>query len=81
MPELVNAKEIPVTFPGSYNINMIIPAGNIKLQYSVMNQAFVDIPDSTYTADTGFTLSLPECKLKAIISDASAHAFLTPVGS
>lgn len=67
MARLTNDNPISID-DGYKNVQMSITSGDVKLQYSTNGLPYVDVPDSTKTASTGFNVSLPTCDIKAIIT-------------
>ena len=75
MTKLVSGIETPKG-QGSYNFKVVSTTGDVKLQYRVSDEGFTDIEGATFTGatDTGVTVDLPSCILKAVITgDGVAH--------
>ena len=67
MVDLVH--DIPQGFEtGIKNIDMRMSTNDARLQISVDGSAFEDLADSIKTASTNFNLTIPPCKLKALIT-------------
>ena len=63
---------------GDYNLKIDITTGTAKLQYSVDNEAFTDIEGSTQTANAGVSITLPKCRLNAVLT-GDARMYLTDI--
>jgi hypothetical protein len=67
MTELTH--DIPQGFAtGIKNIDMRMTGGDARLQISVDGSAYADITDSVKTAGTNFNITIPECRIKALIT-------------
>jgi len=77
MPELETA--IPTgRSRGNHNFKVIIGTGTAVLQYSVENEAFGDVPNTTVSASTGLNVKLPACRVQAVLT-GDAQAWITDV--
>ena len=66
--------EIKQVASGTHDVNVIITTGTADLQYSVNSKDFVSIPSASVSASTGFDVTLPDCRIKAVLTgDAVMH--------
>ena len=57
---------------GTHNFKVVIGTGTAVLQYQVTTEGFDDIPNTTLSASTGLTITLPKCKVKATLTGDAA---------
>ena len=53
---------------GIKNYDVEIGTGTAKLQMSVNGRAFKDIPDTDKTANYNSNITIPECRIQAILT-------------
>ena len=57
---------------GEHNIKMIMGTGTGKLQLQVADEAYVDVPDSSVSASDSYTIDIPACRIKAVLTGDAA---------
>ena len=67
MPNLVTATPLPLG-SGTYNLKYVMTSGDARLQWSVDNEDFEDVPDSVQTSTTGKTVELPSCRVQSLLT-------------
>jgi len=67
MPDLIS--ETPLGLgSGTYNLKYVMASGDARLQWSVDNEDFTDVPDSVQTSTTGKTVDLPSCRVQSVLT-------------
>jgi len=77
MASMENNDELPI-FTGMQNIVMNMSTGDARIQMSIDNQPFSDIPDTVKTADASFNMSIPASIIRAVIT-GNAKVFINKV--
>ena len=67
MPKLLTA--VPISFPaGRHNVKMVMTSGDARIQWAVDGVTFSDVPGTVKTADDGFSIDLPNCRIQSVIT-------------
>ncbi len=69
---MILSNNIPVDITaGDHVFSVLISSGTVSFEFSIDNLAFNPIEDALYSADASGVLSLPSCKLKALITGSA----------
>ena len=74
MTELLHNEPQPFG-TGIKNIDMRMSSGDARLQISVDGSAFADIADTVKTADSNFNITIPKCRIQAVITGDATVKF------
>ena len=79
----MSAKELFTDAPfgaagGEHNIKMVMSAGTGKIQLQVSDEDYVDIPESAVTASDSYTINIPACRVKAVLT-GDAVCYITRI--